>query len=172
MSILYSLGDEPFLLPETMAYDINEKKFYSMSYRPISWSADTEYKKDIDVIMASVPNGLYYECTSGGISGSIEPAFNTSERDVTNDGTVEWITRPYDLLLNTGDVIIASTWVGTNGETIDNESIVSSIHTKFRLTAVAADSTEVTIVNHITVTRLNGDDEELDRSIIIPVKPL
>lgn len=165
---LYALGDKPFKHPTV--YDPNEKVYYSISYRPRTRADSTEYLKGVDVVILTTPNGLLYECVSGGMSAATPPTFSTVEGDDTEDGSVTWRTRPYDLLLNTGDVITASTWTGTNGETIDNDAIVNSIQTKFRLTAVPAGATTATLVNHITVTRVNGDVEEFDRSIIIKVK--
>jgi hypothetical protein len=170
MSIIYSFGSKPIKLPDNMSYDINEKKYYSLMYRPATWSANKEYKKGIDVVIPSLPNGLYYECSSGGISGANEPSFGTVEKGTTTDGSVEWIARPYDLLLDTGDTISASTWSGANGEMIDNASIVAGIQTKCRLVSVPAGADAATLTNHITVTRANGDVEEFDRSIIIKVK--
>lgn len=170
MSILYSSGNKPFKHPN--AYDVNEKKYYSVSYRPKTRIDTTEYIKGSDIIILSTPNGLMYECVSGGISSATAPTFTTTENDETTDGSVKWRAKAYNLLLDTGDTITTSTWTGTNGETIDNESIIGSIQTKFRLTAVPANATEATVINHITITRSNGDVEELDRSVVIKVKVL
>ncbi len=166
--MLYDSGLKPYKHP--VPYDIDEKTYYSRSYRPADWAATTEYIKGESLVIPTTPNGLKYECTSGGISGATEPTFGTVEGGATVDGTVQWKAKQYDLLLNTGDSITASSWTGTNSETIDNDSIVGGIQTKFRLTAVPAGATSATIVNHITVTRANGDVEEFDRSLIIKIK--
>lgn len=168
--MLYDSGLKPFKHPSP--YDENEKKYYSRTYRPDDWVTATEYKKNVDIVIPTTPNGLMYECISGGISGATEPTFSTVEGGETTDGTVKWKTKAYDLFLNTGDSITVSTWTGTNSETIDNESIIGGILTKFRLTAVSTGATSATIINHITVVRSNGDTEEFDRSIVIKVKPL
>ena len=231
MTILYATGLKPYKHPEP--YDINEKKYYSLSYRPKTWTTATEYKKGVDLVIPTTPNGMMYECQSGGISGGTEPTFSTTEGETTTDGSVTWVTRAYDLLLNTGDSVTASifkfssdpaweattayavgdtvvpliangfvydvtnagttggsepTWPTTeddtvtdgtviftaraNGGTVDNQSIVGGIQTKFRLTSVPSGSTSVTLVNHITVTRANSDVEEFDRSIVIKVRTL
>lgn len=169
---IYSLGDKPVLLPKTMAYDIDEKKYYSLTYRPPIWAANKPYISGVDVVMPSIQNGFYYECISGGISNATEPVFGTIENQKTTDGTVEWLARAYSFLLNPGDTITSSVWTGTNGEAIDNASIVGGYQTKFRLIGVNVNATEATIVNHIVVTRQNGDVEEFERSIVIHVKIL
>ena len=168
--MLYDSGLKPFKHPDP--YDPDEKKYYSRQYRPSDWAAATEYIKGVSLVIPTTPNGLMYECTSGGISAATEPTFSTTEGATTTDGTVIWTAKAYDLLLNTGDSITASTWTGTNSETVDNDSIVGGIQTKFRLTAVPAGATSATLINHITVTRANADVEEFDRSIVIKVKSL
>lgn len=170
--VMFSTGDKPTKLPKNRAYDINEKRFYSMSYRPKNWVANQEVIKNAGLVIPTVPNGFYYECSSSGNTDAVEPVFLTTLKSKTPDNTAEWTAKIYDFLLNTGDTITSSTWTGTNGETVDSESIVDGIQTKFRLTSVAADAKTVTLVNHIAVSRLNGDVEEFDRSIIIPVKVL
>ena len=144
-------GCNEYLYP--YPHDKDDKKFYSRTYRPNDWASGTEYKSGrfADVVIPATPNGWLYVCTSGGISGASEPTFGTVDNGTTTDNSVEWTAKPYTLLLITGDTITASTWTGTNGETIDNESIVSDIKTKFRLTAVPANATSATIINHITV---------------------
>ncbi len=172
MTILYSTGEKPYKLPKSETYDPDEKRFYSASYRPKSWVADKEYLQGVDVVIPASANGFYYECSSSGVSGATEPVFATTDGSTTADNTVQWQAIAYNLLLRTGDTITASTWTGVNGETVDNESIVGGSQTRFRLLTVPTDATTATLKNHITVTRLNGDVEEFDRSLIIPVKQL
>jgi len=170
MSILYDDGSGPYNHP--VSYDPDSKAFYSRSYRPPTRASNTEYIEGIDLVIPSTPNGFMYECSSGGISAASEPTFTAQKGKITADGTVKWKAVPYSLLLHTGDTITASTWVGENGETVDNPSIVDNIQTKFRLTAVVSGATSATIVNHITVSRINGDEEEFDRTIVIKVKDI
>jgi len=170
--IIFNNGDKPTQLPVGMAYNVNEKKYFSLTYKPPAWRANKEQKKGVDLVVPTTPNGLYYECISGGITGSSEPVFSTTERLKTVDGSVLWVAKLYDMLINSGDTITASVWTGTNNEVIDNASIISGIQTKFRLIGVAVGATKATLTNHITILRKNGDIEELDRSIIIPIKSL
>jgi len=159
------LGDE-------FAYDPQEKRFYYLKYRPDTWEADKETIQGVDVVIPPSPNGCKYEAVSGGTTGAVVPTFSTTKKGITTDNDVSWKCSPYDLELLVGDTITASTFAGTNGETIDNESIVSGVMTKFRLTSVPDGATTATIINHTTVTRINGDVEEFDRSLIIPIKAL
>lgn len=170
--IAYKAGGGPLVLPDSMAYDVNEKAYYSLTYRPTDWAANTEVIEGVDVVIPTTPNGFYYECSSSGITDASEPTFATSDGSETADNSASWTAKTYDLLLNTGDTITVSTWVGTNGETIDNETIVSSIQTKFRITGTPNIEETATIVNHVTVLRSGGDTEEFDRSIVIPIKVL
>lgn len=168
--MLYDSGLKPYKHP--IIYDPDEKRYYSRSYRPRDWSASKEYIKSRDLVVPTTPNGLMYECSSGGISGGTEPTWSTTEGATTTDNTVSWKGIAYDLLLDTGDSITASTWTADADATLDNDSIVNGIQTKVRLTAVAVGTTQVTLTNHITVIRGNGDVEEFDRSMIVKVKSL
>jgi len=170
MTILYDEGTGPYTHP--VPYDPDSKVFYSRTYRPSDWSAANEYIEGVDLVLPTTPNGFMYECVSGGISGASEPTFGTTKSKFTADGSVKWKAVPYSLLLNTGDSITASTWTRTNNETIDVDSIIDTIQTKFRLIAVPSGATSATIVNHISVVRANGDPEEFDRTMIITVKEL
>lgn len=153
-------------------HDPNNKVYYSRTYRPSNWQAGKEYITG-DVVIPSTPNGWYYICSSGGISGGSEPVFSTVAKGKTNDNTIEWTAFVYDLLLNTGDTITSSTWVGTNGETVENETIITDgIQTSFRLVAVPINASSVTMVNSISVLRASGRIEEYDKSMIIKIKQL
>ncbi len=70
-------------LPYKYVHDPDSKVYYSFRYRAPAWSSDTAKKEvsglgDIgDVVRPSVPNGFFYECTSGGITGATEPVWGT-----------------------------------------------------------------------------------------------
>lgn len=171
MAINYVLGTDPYNTKDV--YDPDEKKYYSLTYRPEVYANDTEYRNGEQLIIPTVSTGLMYECTSSGISGSVEPTtWPTIEGGIVQVGTAEFKARSYTLLLLTGDAITVSSWLGTNGETIDNQGLSGGAHTRFRLTAVLVGADTATITNSITVLRANGDTEEFNRSIIIPVKEL
>jgi len=166
----YSDGSDAFIFTDKEAYTPGEAVFYSLSYKPKSWVSDSEYVEGVDVVLPATPNGFAYECISGGRShATTEPTFATKNRAKTVDNTVVWRTVPNIFTLRPGDVITNSTWDGLNGEVIDQFSIVDGIQTRFRLTSVALGAKEVTIINTIDVTRLNGDLVTFKTAITIPV---
>lgn len=169
MTVIYSKGKGPVRWPSTDSHDPDSKKFYRMDYVPVVWTANTAVIDSVDVVIPTVDNGCMYECVSGGRTGTTEPTWLTVEDESTTDNDVEWKCLPRNSVLKSGDVITASTWAGDTGCTFDNTSIINGTATKGRLTAVPADVSEVTITNHVTITRLNGDVEEIDRSILLPI---
>ena len=115
------------------------------------WVTVTAYTTT-DTVVPTTPNGYAYDCTTAGTAAVSEPTWPTTEDSTVTDGAAVWTAR----------------FIGT----LDNPNIVSSIKTKFRLTAVPESATSVTVVNHITVTRANADEEEFDSSLVIKIKPL
>jgi len=170
MNPLYSDGSKPYKYPYN--HDPQEKKYYSFAYRPATWSAGLEVVQGVDVLIPLISHGLLHECVSGGITGSTEPPWATTEDEFTTDNTAKFQAKPLVLMLATGDTITASTWSHDVGVIIDNESIVNDIVTKFRLTGVPIDAKSITITNQVSVLRSSGDEEEFERSIIIPIKTL
>ncbi len=169
---IFAAGTKQIKLPKSLTYDPDDKRYYTLTYRPKLWEPNKEYIQGVDIVLNSVTDGLYHICDSGGKSGVGEPFFASVENQKTVDNTVSWVSAKYDFLLNRGDVISNSTWTGSNGETIDNASIVDDIQTKFRLLTVQTGASKSLMTNHITVTRINGDIEEFDRTMIIPVNQL
>ena len=173
MTILYIKGDEQFRVPDSMSYDPNEEKYYSVGYRPHVWASEKEYVRANGLVVPSVSNGFMYECYSSGVSGTDEPNFATTEGDLTSDGTVVWKANPYTLKVKAGDVITDSYWQGVEaGIVIDNDTFVNGVMTEFRLTAVPVGVDEITVTNFITVFRADGKVEKFNRSLIIPVREL
>ena len=170
MSITYATGREPLELLEP--YDPDEKKYYTLSYRPKDWEADTEYGKGRHLVIPTTANGLMYECTSSGISAATEPTWTVAEGGSIVDGGVTWRVRSYNLLLQTGDVITTSTWAGPVDTVLDNPVLIDGSHAKVRLTSVATGATSIILTNTIEVTRDNGDLEEFNRGLVITVKEL
>lgn len=62
-----------------------------------AWAATTVYADNStspgDTVKPTSHNGYYYECTTGGTSGSSEPTWSTTLGGTTTDGTVTWTTR-------------------------------------------------------------------------------
>ncbi|TVX97970.1 hypothetical protein [Cohnella terricola] len=56
-----------------------------------NWLPSTVYHID-DIVMPSVPNGRFYVCTVPGTSGTLEPAWETTDGIVTSDHHAVWMT--------------------------------------------------------------------------------
>ena len=169
MSVLYSVVGKPTKL-QGAPFDKDNENVYTITYRPIQRVSDNEYYLD-DVIIPTISNGHLYECTSGGVSDSVEPVFSPVANELTTDGDAVFIAKPYNLLLRTGDFISSSDWACDDaGAVFDAGSIVGMRKTKTKLTAITAGLSSVTLINSISVIRANGDTEIFDHSIIIPVK--
>lgn len=172
---IFHTGNRPFY--HYKSYDRDEEVVFSITYRPETWEADKEYisadhQLDVDnsnLIIPSVPNGWMYECSSGGISSSSEPAFLTTKNSITIDNTCEWKAMPYSLLLMSGDTIASSTWIPNTGESIKDDSIVGGIQVKFTLFGVLSTEDKANITNRITINRASGSIERYDNTIIIKV---
>lgn len=140
-----------------------------MEYAPPVWTANTSVVENVHIAIPTVDNGCMYVCASGGITGLVEPTWGTVEDEITKDNDVDWVCYPRNSVLKNGDSITASTWAGDTGCTFDNSSVIDGIATKVRLTAVPADTDAVTLTNHVTISRQNGDVEEIDRSLYVPI---
>lgn len=167
--ILYAKGKGPVRWPASDSHDPDSKRFYRMDYVPATWTANTPVIDSVDVVIPTVDNGCMYECVSGGRTNATEPTWATVEDESTTDNDVEWKCLPRNSVLKTGDAITVSTWTGDTGCTFDNESIIDGKATKARLTAVPAGAETVTITNHVTISRLSGDVEEIERSILLRI---
>ena len=168
MAINISKGCGPYVFK--CAHDPNSKVYYTHTYRPRIWQPNKYYIKDVDIVIPTTPNGMAYQIDSGGISGANEPAWIVIEGKKTEDNTVTYKAEKYDYFLDYGDSVVASTWTGATGVSFDNDSIVGGIQTKARLVSVPTDAKSITIVNHVTINRVNGDVEEYDRSLILNIK--
>lgn len=97
-------------------FDKDESSYFTMSYRPETWSAAREVKgrsaqeKNGIILMPTVPSGFAHEVLDGGVTGAIEPNWATKNGGKTTDGTVEYTAIPADSLLANGDVIATSKW--------------------------------------------------------------
>lgn len=146
-----------------------------MEYAPPVWTANTPVVENVHIVLPTTDNGCMYVCASGGTTGLIEPNWLTVEDENTTDNDVAWLCYPRNSVLKDGDAIAspderpASTWAGDTGCEFDNSSTIDGIATKVRMIAVPTGADAVTITNHVIITRKNGDIEEIDRSLYIPI---
>jgi len=164
--IIYKPGqNEPARLSE--AHDPDAKKIYKIAYGASDWASATAHICDESVVMPSTFNGFYYEAMSGGISGASEPTWPTAAGETVVDGSVTWRAICWDLFLDEGETITASTWSSDVAITMDTEALASPL-TSVRVTAVPSGVLEFTLTNHVT----KSNDEEDDRSMLIQVLEL
>lgn len=88
-----------------------------------TWSANTVYRLD-NVVSPSIDNGYYYQCTTNGVTGPIEP---TWQQDDTDSGTAIFSPVPWDLWLMPNQTITNSSWSSDNAINIANNYITSTI---------------------------------------------
>jgi hypothetical protein len=165
--LIFSDGNTKVYWPEI--HKLTDQKYYRQDYAPQKWGAMTPYTEGMEVICPAQPNGCMYTCLSGGKSSTLEPTnWSTVSGDITMDGAIEWLCRPYSTILRPGDAITTSTWTGDIGVVLDNMAIVDSgTATKVRVTAVPTGVKQICLTNSAVITRLNGDIETIDRSIYI-----
>lgn len=75
------------ILNVTEVFDPEAKLYYTFYLKPPIWAAEQEYVQG-DIISPNSPTGYYYKVTSGGISGTVAPAFSTTLNSSTEDNTV------------------------------------------------------------------------------------
>jgi hypothetical protein len=167
MSLIISSNKKVVKYP--FLHDPMDEKYYPFVYRPKERVSSTEYLLD-DTMRPSMPNGFYYVCMNPGISASTEPTFATKANGKTTDGTVIWLAVPWNLMLNTGDSITASTFSASVGVTLADPSFDDGVcSVKVVDTGALA---LFTLTNHITILRKDGKVEQFDRSIDVTVGEL
>lgn len=167
--IIYSDNSAHEYYPRADAHQHNDEKVYSIYYFLPERQNDTPYTKGLDIIVPSVANGCMYECASSGTSAASYADFPTLEEQEHGDGDVAWKCLPLTTRLDYGDTITASEWSASDGVILTTEAIVSGIATKVKVTAVPVDAITFTLTNKVSVTRLGGGTEVLNKTLIIPV---
>ena len=172
MTILTSSGCDVYDYP--CAHDKDESKYYYFKHKPANWKADTIYIKSTDIVIPPIATGFMWECKSSGKSDTLnEPLAPTVENSLFDDNTVQWKTKPYNALLQPGDIIGSSDWtVDDAAILIDDFGLESNYLTSFRLYGVPVDATEVVITNVIVVTLASNKEFTYNRSLRIPIKEL
>jgi hypothetical protein len=169
-------SNAPVKIPKP--HDPDSEQFYTMVYRAPVWVADTIYREKAgssevgDIVSPLSANGFYYECVSGGVSGSAEPAFETARNELIIDGGVIWKAVPNDCELGPLDTIALSTWVA-DGATLDGTVGVifaGGSATKIKVLTVVDGIRSFRLTNTLTITRENGDVETDDFSMIVKIQ--
>jgi len=165
-------------LPLNCYHDPDSKVFYSFRYRAPAWTADTAkiektgVSEIADIVRPTTSNGFYYECVSGGITGSTEPTWGTLDGESTIDNDVEWRAIPDNLLVKNGDTITASVWEVDDTDVIVDSDGINGFDTFARVTAVPATASSFILRNVVTITRADSKVEEITRSLKIKIGDL
>lgn len=81
---------------------------------PNTWSAAT-LVSDGDLYHPTVTNGYYYEVTTAGLTGLVEPVWPTTPGDTVNDNGVVWTCFTSKHLTTVGEVIMMTKFAMTMG---------------------------------------------------------
>lgn len=172
MSVLEAIGDKPLKYP--FKHDPNESKFY-----PMAWGANlrlngNEYLVD-DVVVPAVANGFKYVCVSPGVSAAAEPVMATAIDEITDDGTVQWLARPYDYMMRRGDsfdLTIPPAWsIDVAGATLSNAGY-DDYSCWVQVSGVPAGTKNFLLTNTVYILRADTKVEKYERSIKVKVATL
>lgn len=142
--------------------DPDDKTKISVYWGAPVFSPDTVYHQG-DVTRPTVDNGYYYQCTTNGISDTVEPTWNQEE---TQSGTVIFTAVPWNLWLLSDEFILDSFW------TVSNTAIDISTHTfnDYKATVfvsnVPSNLVEFTLTNQVYKNR---SGESISRSFLYKV---
>jgi hypothetical protein len=115
-----------------------------------------------DICCPSVDNGYYYQCTTSGISGSVEPKWNQEE---TSSGTAVLTAVSWNLWLLHDEIITDSTWLANNPLIDVATSYYNDYRAEVFVSNVPSTLVDFTLTNQ--VTKANG--EQISRSFIYKV---
>lgn len=174
MAILYSSKQGVGI---NLPFDPDNKEFYTLVYRPETWSANKEIIEGDLIVIPSIPNGCMYQSVQGGITGVTEPVWPTSKGSIINSGNVKFKTLPYNLQLRTGDNIEANVGEGWPAYelilpvdvTVDSVSLISGRLLKFRVTAMPSTGS-INIIARISVKKASNIYARYDNTISLTAK--
>lgn len=142
-------------------HDPDSKQYADITYRPGVWQANTVYyhreTDDYDAVIATTFNGLYYKVINPGLAGATEPTWPTTVGATVKDGGIVWEAVAYNLLPPT-ESISTSTWVATDGVTIDQQTSTTS-SAQCRIAAVPVGVTGFSLTNH--TVKSNGEEDDV-----------
>ena len=150
-----------------------------LQYRAPAWIANTTYVEKLncdeigDLVTPLQQNGFLYECVSSGITDAAEPTWPTVTDGTVDDGTVQWKAIPDAFnLLYSGETIIGSEWESDNTSITLVEDGVAGGRTYVKVTTVPATIGQFILTNRVTIQRLGGITEKIDRSLKVKVKEM
>jgi len=147
----------------SLTHDTNEKNIFTLVYRPETWTASEEVIQGDRLYIPTIPNGCMYTAAQGGITGLVEPVWNTGKGTITTSGSVKFQALPYNLMLNTGDIIQADATnsipayqiILPTGVTIDSVGLINSSSLHFRIiTSPSSGTFSITI--RVSVLKSSG----------------
>lgn len=172
MLVIKPDSSDIFEYPYTLSQD--DSILIRFTYRPPVWTGSQARIENKDLILPTVFNGFQYLCTSGGISGVIEPSWPLESKATIHDGSatgssainhVIWKAEPYDYLLMPGQNITASTWEAIDCTLLPDSH--TSDYTEVQIGVITPDVSSITLINTITYS---SSDQVLKRAILIPIK--
>jgi len=150
-----------------------------LQYRAPAWIATESYVEKLtcdavgDLVTPLLHNGFLYECISSGITGATEPVWPTVTDGTVDDGTVQWKAIPDAFnLLNSGETIVGSDWEVDDANITLSEDGVAGGRTYVKVSTVPNSITQFILTNRITINRLGGIQEIIDRSLKLKVKEM
>ena len=91
-----------------------------------AWVANTAYALGA-IVIPTVNNGLWYECTTAGTSGASQPTWPTTEGQTVADGTVTWTCRRPTIPAHHDEIIVLGATgylaMSASAYTVDRASI-------------------------------------------------
>jgi hypothetical protein len=132
----------------------------------VFWGAPTFSELTVyrlgDIARPTTDNGYYYQCTTNGVTGSIEPTWNQEE---TISGSVTFTAVPWNLWILPNEQITESTWVANNPDIILHDESFSDYKSNIYVSNVPATLTEFQLTNQVT----KGNGEMMSRSFLYKV---
>ena len=162
-----------------LTHDVNEKNVFTLVYRPETWLPSNEVIQGERLYIPTISNGCMYSSIQGGITGLLEPIWETGKGKVTLSGSVKFQTIPYSLILNTGEMILADVANSVPayeiilpvGVTIDNSSLIlGGTAIRFRIVTTPSSGT-FTITIRTSVLKTSGIYVLLDSSLNFTILP-
>lgn len=159
--------------PISFDYDPDSKEVFTIVLRPETWSAGKETIQNNSIIIPSIPNGCMYIATQGGITGTTEPTvWKTAKGSITESGTTQFKAVPYNLRLQTGDILTGVEIIKPLSVIIDNEQIIDDRAFKFRVESLNTGDTPLRLTLRCSILKVSSITVIHDISILLNLTQL